>query len=552
MIEKHKKLLLAVIFALGLLLRVWKLNEFPAGLNADEAAIGYNAYSLIETGKDEFGNAWPINFQSFNDFKPGLYFYLVLPLVKILGLNEWSVRLPSAILGGLSLLLVYGLVYEIFKEKHEKTILALISSLILAVSPWSLHFSRGGWETNTALFFMLAGVYFFLLGINKNAKYYLLSVISISLSMFTYHSARVVSPLLISGAILLFRKNISFKANKKYLSASILVGIFFMVILLKSMTGQAGSSRFSGVGIFADQGPFWRVNELRGQHSNPFSVFPKVVHNKYFEYAVLFFDNYLRHFSGNYLFVTGDEIQRNRIPETGQFFLLLFPFLVLGTVFSIKNIKDNGFKLIFWWLIVSPVASSLTFQSPHAIRSLNMVIPLTIIISCGIFDFSKYIFDKFPKTISKISLIIFISLLSWFFFLYLHQYYVHYPQKYPYAWEYGFSPLADYLKNNYKKYDKVYITNRYDQPYILLAFYLRYPPSEFQKQAKLNERDRFGFSTVESFANFHFGEINYNILRQKGNSLIVGTPEEIPDSATIVKVIYFKDGKQEAFRIVEN
>ena len=92
-----KKICLTFIIFLALALRLYRLAEFPTGLNADEAAIGYNAYSLLETGKDEFGHPWPINFQSFNDWKPGLYFYLVLPLVKILGLNEWAVRLPSAI-----------------------------------------------------------------------------------------------------------------------------------------------------------------------------------------------------------------------------------------------------------------------------------------------------------------------------------------------------------------------------------------------------------------------------------------------------------------------
>src|SRR3990167_10378583 len=106
---KTNKILLIAILLLAALLRFWKLNDYPA-LNADESAIGYNAYSLIQTGMDEHGNSWPIHFQSFNDYKPGLYFYLVLPLVKILGLNAWAVRIPGAILGVLTVLAVYLLV----------------------------------------------------------------------------------------------------------------------------------------------------------------------------------------------------------------------------------------------------------------------------------------------------------------------------------------------------------------------------------------------------------------------------------------------------------
>src|SRR3989337_3842832 len=117
----RNKLLLIGIILLAFILRFWKLDQYPA-LNADEAAIGYNAYSLQETGKDEHGNNWPIHFQSFNDYKPGFYFYLVLPFVQFLGLNEWAVRIPGATLGVLTVLLVYLLVNELFKKQDKFSI----------------------------------------------------------------------------------------------------------------------------------------------------------------------------------------------------------------------------------------------------------------------------------------------------------------------------------------------------------------------------------------------------------------------------------------------
>src|SRR3989344_9236296 len=160
-----KKTLLVIVILLAAFLRLYKLGSYPA-LNADEAAIGYNAYSLLQTCKDEHGNAWPIHFQSFNDYKPGLYFYLVMPFVKILGLNEWSVRLPNAIVGIATVYLIYIFVVELFKkestgngEQFNEPLLALISAFMLAVSPWHLHFSRGGWEANVATFLMLLGTY---------------------------------------------------------------------------------------------------------------------------------------------------------------------------------------------------------------------------------------------------------------------------------------------------------------------------------------------------------------------------------------------------------
>ena len=109
-----KKIILVAIIVLAFVVRFWHLNSYPA-LNADEASIGYDAYSLIQTGHDQHGNAWPIDFQSFNDYKPGLYVYMVMPFVKVLGLTEFAVRMPTAFIGVLAVSAVYLLVLELFK-----------------------------------------------------------------------------------------------------------------------------------------------------------------------------------------------------------------------------------------------------------------------------------------------------------------------------------------------------------------------------------------------------------------------------------------------------
>src|SRR5581483_10975161 len=137
MIKKYRILILVGIIVLAFVLRFWHLNSYPA-LNADEASIGYDAYSLIQTGKDQHGNAWPIDFQSFNDYKPGLYVYIVLPFVKLFGLNEWSVRIPNAFIGVVTVYIVYLLVKELFGKEKEH--LAFLAALFLAISPWHIQF----------------------------------------------------------------------------------------------------------------------------------------------------------------------------------------------------------------------------------------------------------------------------------------------------------------------------------------------------------------------------------------------------------------------------
>ena len=540
-----KKYLLPLILLISLFLRIFQLSQFPAGLNADEAAIGYNTYSLLTTGKDEFGHSWPISFQSFNDFKPGLYFYLTLPFVGIFGLSEFSVRLPSALLGVGIVLLAYLIAKQIFKEEKA----ALVSAFLFSISPWALHFSRGGWESNAALFFMVLGVYLFFLCLKKKV-FLIFSVLAFIASVYTYHSARIIAPLLLLGLVSLYKKQILIKSNLKTILVSVVAGIFLVFPVLISMFGEGGTSRFSGVGIFADQGPLWRANEMRGQHANPFSLIPRVFHNKVIEYGFKFLGNYLSHFNGNFLFISGDEIQRNKIPEMGQMYLVEIPFLLLGFFFLFKK-KPGGWLFMLWWLAVSPVASALTFQSPHAIRALNMAFPLIVIAGYGLYCFFEELRGRLKK-VQKPLLLLVALVYFWNISFYLHQYYIHYPQTYPASWQYGFKELVDYVYQNQDNYEKVYVTSKYDQPYILFAFYLKYPPSVFQTEARLSERDVYGFSTVENFSKYYFGPISLGSSVYTSRSLVVGTPEEIPDSATIVKRIYFKDGKTEAFRIIEN
>jgi len=79
---KIDKKLMAVLL-LAAALRLWSLASVPPHLTPDEAALGYNAYSILKTGRDEHGQFLPIIFKSFGDYKPGLFIYLTIPFVAI-------------------------------------------------------------------------------------------------------------------------------------------------------------------------------------------------------------------------------------------------------------------------------------------------------------------------------------------------------------------------------------------------------------------------------------------------------------------------------------
>lgn len=534
-------LFIIIIILLAGFLRLYKLDKFPIGLNADEAAIGYNAYSLILTGKDEHGATWPIHFKSFADYKPGGYFYLVLPLVKILGLNEWAVRLPSALLGVLSVLGVFLLVKELFNEEK----LALISALFLAISPWHIHFSRGGWETNVASTFILFGLYFFLKALKK-PKFFLFSFLFWVFSLYTYHSPRVIIPLLGLSLVILFRKEIFLKRNFKYFWIGGVVAGLILIPLLIDFFGPAGTARFSGLSLFSDVGPYSLILSFRGEHRFFNALLPRFFHNRPVFYGIQFLKNYLSFFDGNFLFIIGDRVERNNSPGMGEMYFWDLIFLAAGIYFLFKN-KPKNWLIPIIWLLIAPIAGALTFQVPSALRGHNLIFPLVIISSCGFFNLLNLFKSKFLNSFIFLSLL---ALLIWNFGYYFHQYLIHYPKTFPQAWEYGFRELVEYLKPIKDDYSKIYVTERYDQPYILFLFYLRYPPQNFQKEVILTPRDKFGFSTVRDFANFHFENIDWKKLENQKNILIIGTEEEIPSQAKTIKTIYFPNGKP-AFKVIE-
>src|SRR3989344_2922720 len=92
------KLLFATCL-IGAFLRLYDLKQIPNSLSADEAAFGYNAYSILKTGRDEFGHFLPLYFQSFDDYKNPVFGYVLIPFIAILGLNDWVIRLPSVLAG---------------------------------------------------------------------------------------------------------------------------------------------------------------------------------------------------------------------------------------------------------------------------------------------------------------------------------------------------------------------------------------------------------------------------------------------------------------------
>ncbi|PIZ48613.1 hypothetical protein COY29_03365, partial [Candidatus Woesebacteria bacterium CG_4_10_14_0_2_um_filter_39_14] len=161
--RKHLVFILGLILLISFVLRFYQLTENPPALNWDEVSHGYNAYSILKTGQDEWGVSWPGIFRAYGDYKLPVYIYATSLSISLFGLNDFAVRFPSALAGVLAVLLTYLLVKELFKNQKA----ALLAAFFLAISPWHLFTSRAAFEANLAAFLTLTGFYFFIQGFGK-------------------------------------------------------------------------------------------------------------------------------------------------------------------------------------------------------------------------------------------------------------------------------------------------------------------------------------------------------------------------------------------------
>jgi len=183
--------LLGFIVFISAFLRLYDIHKLPNGLHWDEQDSGYQAYSLLKTGKDYFGNSLPLFPHSLADFRTPVFIYSSIPFVKLLGLTPLSVRLPSAISGVLSVILIYYFANLLFDAWDLR--IGLLASLTLALSPWHVLYGRQSVECNIMLPYLLLSLITFYKGL-KNHNWFILSGLFFALTTATYSPAKFFSP----------------------------------------------------------------------------------------------------------------------------------------------------------------------------------------------------------------------------------------------------------------------------------------------------------------------------------------------------------------------
>lgn len=471
---KKINLSLCILLFFSLFIRLYKIDNLS--LFGDEIDVGYQAYSLLQNGHDYKGNFLPTYIQSLSESRAPLLIYTTVPSIALFGLNETGVRLPPIIFGVLSIYLLYKLVFLLTNSRS----LALFTSSILSLSPWHFHYSRTAFEVTLLLSLILLGCYFSYKFINQSKnKFIYLAILFFSLSFYTYNTANIFVPLIVLFIYFTNLKFFSSKINLKNFSISSLLFIILVLPLIIQIFFGSAANRFGLISIFKNQNLIDQIVTKRTTFSATSPNIESIFHNKPIVWANEFTKNYLNSFSLPFLFIYGDQANfRHTIPGFGLVYIIYLPFLLFG-LFKL-SLKDKLGKFMLFWLIVSPIASSLTIGGgTHATRLFLMTVPLAYFTALGLQQILSY-----KNIISRLfvfgcSIILIFQIVG-----YGHEYFIHYPKDSFEVWNHGYKELfTDLSKLNY---NRLFISNSKYNSLLPYLFYNQIVPSS----TKLDDNEK--------------------------------------------------------------
>lgn len=533
-----KYYLLVAILIFSFLIRFWQIDKVPsASLYGDELTEVYDSYSISKTGYSQTGDFLPWTFRMAEGRPPG-YVYFSIPFVSFLGPSIVGARLLSILSGVGIVLLMFYLGKLLVNER-----IGFAAAILSSISPWAIHLSRAGFETNFALFLTLLGTVTFLKGKTKHWLF-VLSALSFGLAIHTYPTYKLTVPLLVIFLIL-YQKAYLLLTNKKiYIAACIfsmiMIGAISIVFTQALLFGSEG--RILNINVFNQEklreDITQKINyDLTLEQTSP-NIFKKFLHNKPLEYGFVIGENYLQSFSLNFLFLHGDTNPRHNPATMGELYLVELITILLGLFYLLKT-KNNNLKLIITWLAIAPLPAAI-ISEPHALRNTLMLPPLLLLSATGFI----FIWDSLKNGRLKfLSLLIFLFVLLQFVF-FIDRYFFISPYAFSRYWSYPAKMASDIVMENRNNYKYLILSDSLDNIEFAYPVYAKIDPRlVIAQNYQRTDLKQYKFKSFENvyIGNIPDGEIEKFINDLPGTVLYIGTNEE-KNFLTAFEVINGLDG----------
>lgn len=531
-LQQNKWLLVLVVLAACF--RFYLLGILPAGITWDEAAIGYNGYGIVTTRRDEWLERLPISFRSFGDYKAPLAIYLTGIFTFIFGLTPFVVRLPFALSGVAAVVVFYFLALQFFEKLENKNFYSLVATFFLTFSPWHIHFTRVGFESGLALTLTLLGLLALLLFfkmLDQGQKWFwsagvgCISGVLFVTSLYTYHSSKIVVPLLVLVTILLFGRLKVLLTHWNLLLIPVVITILAVWPLVSNILYGQGGARAS-VLIFSEK-------------------------LSLIEYTTIICQNFALHVSPSFLLNGATNTLRHSTGVWGVLFVTTYGLGLVGLLGYFTSLlkRDSVINLgisavqvrrISLWgilvIIIGLLPAVLTREVPHPNRALFTLPGFLVLATMGLYylmdwlsTFSKYKEYFIKHTLVGTLLMVHVLLFASFWNYYLNTYPSYSTDAFQEGYIEAFTIAKDYEKgeNGKREVEKILFSSEYGQPYIYALFVRKTNPIWYRGGSLI--KYEFTDSITE-------GDLERN------NTLVVTTQNTILKNRKPDHLIYAKDG----------
>jgi hypothetical protein len=515
--NRRSAIALTILLIIGAALRVVALDRVPPGLNQDEACNGYDAYSLLQTGRDQHGNRFPIVIQAFNDYRMALFDYSLIPVVAIAGLKAASVRMGAALWGIADLAAIALLAYLMLGIRG-----CAIALILAAISPWHLPLSRFGHEAMSAsATISWATACFMLWHRRRSTGWLMLSALLFGLSLYTYSITKAFVPVWIVLLAVFYWNDVRRDAIAVLAAVAIVVVCAAPQAFLLWHRSAELQARFAQVSIFSKNG--WTLRAVAD-----------------------FMFGLASHFSFDFLFIHGQrglEAELLHPPGFGQL-LTAQAAMVAAALCSLYDPRyRNTVILLLDWAIIAAIPAALTIPAPHMLRDVLAIAPWTILSALGV----VFLLDLavLPIGIRRMAAAALMIAVLWQGVSFVRFYFGPYATVAARSYQYGMEQVVRTTERLSRDREPIVVTALINQPYIYFLFYLRYPPALFQTEAHLQDREMF--APVLAFDRYRFAGPSRAFATMEHGIFVFPDVGDLPVAPTVV--INYPDGHP-AYRIV--
>lgn len=474
-----------ILIVTGCLVRAIGINLYPKGLNVDEASSAYDAFSILNYGIDRNGNSYPVFLEAWGSGQNALYTYIMLPFIKLLGVNIISTRLPMVLISCISLFLWYDLLIKIRNKKF-----AIIGLAFLVICPWHIMKSRWGLESNIFPDITLYAIWFIVRFLEtKKDRYFYISTVIFGITAYAYGTSYFFLPLFLIPLLIYLRCKKEISTSKIFIGLTI-VGVISLPIILYVIINTFDLPEFK---------------------IGPFTV-PKLPVNRYEEQTSLFSGNVVINLLKNFInqikiFITQDDgLIWNNIPGFGMTYVFSLPFIIIGIIYGFKT--KNNFSYIFKFWFISAFLLFFVLNDVNINRINILIIPMIYFTIEGIYCVIEN--NRIAMAIISITYaILFITFEVKYFKI----------ENNGLVFVDDIQEVIEFVDN--LDVEDIYIKYSFKEPYIYVLYYTKYNPNEFIK-------------TIEYFDNNNIGRFD-NIKRFGKYSFYV--PEEIQNTKQVAYVI---------------